>query len=304
MPRTAREKSHESIFHVMVRSISEVDLFKSDEDKIRYLQTVKTYQDKYNFKVYAYCLMDNHAHFIIDVNGADISRIMHGINQSHAQNFNKIHNRHGHLFQDRFKSKIVNKDEYILTLSGYIHRNAEDLPYVNKNIAEYKFSSLRVYLGLEGDRFEILEEDFIMSMFGNNSEISRENYLEFLNTCSDESIKLEVEFRSEKTEYRSERRILERDKSPEEVMEFLSEELKTSDAVLNMKYNREATHYKALCVLFMSSFCNMSQKEICYYMGNITQSRISTLCKLALKLIKTKYRDIMKKFIEKNYKNA
>ncbi|KRQ87409.1 Transposase IS200 like protein [Caloramator mitchellensis] len=304
MPRTAREKSYESIYHIMVRSISEVDLFKNDEDKVRYLQTVKNYQDKYNFKVYAYCLMDNHAHFIIDANGADISRIMHGINQSYAQNFNKIHNRHGHLFQDRFKSKIVDRDEYILTLSGYIHRNVEDLPYAKNNIKEYRFSSLRAYLGLEKDRFEILEEDFIMSMFGNNSQTSRENYLEFLNNCSDESIKLEVEFVGEKTEYRSERRILERDKSPEEVKEFLAEELQTAATVINLKYNRRATHFKALCVLFLSSFCNMSQKEICNYMGNITQSRISTLCKLALKLIKDDYQGIINKFIQEHYKCA
>lgn len=65
------------------------------------------YQENYGFKVYGFCLMDNHAHFIIDVNGADISNIMHSINFKYAQVYNRKHKRHGHLFQDRFKSKIV-----------------------------------------------------------------------------------------------------------------------------------------------------------------------------------------------------
>ncbi|EYE87421.1 hypothetical protein Q428_13335, partial [Fervidicella metallireducens AeB] len=107
MPRLARQKKEDAIFHVMARSISEVDLFKDDEDKLNYLALVKKYQKTYEFRVYGYCLMDNHLHLIIDANGADISRIMHSINFSYAQYFNHRHKRHGHLFQDRFKSKMV-----------------------------------------------------------------------------------------------------------------------------------------------------------------------------------------------------
>jgi REP element-mobilizing transposase RayT len=73
MPRMARLKDKESIYHVMVRSIKEVNLFESDDDKIRYLEIVKRYMEKYKFKVYAYCLMLNHGHLMIDANGADIS---------------------------------------------------------------------------------------------------------------------------------------------------------------------------------------------------------------------------------------
>ncbi|WDC83583.1 transposase [Caloramator sp. mosi_1] len=58
--------------------------------------------------------MDNHAHFIIDANGADISKIMHFINYKYAMWFNKRYSRHGHLFQDRFKSKIVKDERYLL----------------------------------------------------------------------------------------------------------------------------------------------------------------------------------------------
>ncbi len=84
---------------------------------------VKKYKDLYNFKIYGYCLMDNHSHLMIDANGADISKVMHGINFSYAMYFNRKYERDGHLFKDRFKSKIVNNDKYLKALSLYIHNN-------------------------------------------------------------------------------------------------------------------------------------------------------------------------------------
>jgi REP element-mobilizing transposase RayT len=104
----------------MVRSISDVPLFRDDNDKDKYLLFIQKYQKKLGFKVYAYCLMTTHGHLIIDANGADISKVMHGINQCYAQYFNFRHKRHGHVFQDRFKSKVVDSEEYLFTLSAYI----------------------------------------------------------------------------------------------------------------------------------------------------------------------------------------
>ncbi|MCX7950644.1 MAG: transposase, partial [Clostridiales bacterium] len=96
MPRVAREKSFDSIYHIMVRSIAEVDLYKDKKDKLIYLDYMKKAQEQFEFRVYAYCLMDNHAHFVIDANGADISKIMHFINYKYAMYFNRRHERHGH----------------------------------------------------------------------------------------------------------------------------------------------------------------------------------------------------------------
>ena len=84
MPRTARRKSCDSIYHIMVKSVGDSKLFKIDDDKEMYLGIIKKYQNIFNFKVYAYCLMDNHAHFMIDSNGSDISKFMQRINQSYA----------------------------------------------------------------------------------------------------------------------------------------------------------------------------------------------------------------------------
>jgi REP element-mobilizing transposase RayT len=68
MPRIARQKTDDAIFHVMSRSISELELFKDDSDKLKYLSIIKKYQKLYKFRVYGYCLMDSHVHLIIDAN--------------------------------------------------------------------------------------------------------------------------------------------------------------------------------------------------------------------------------------------
>ncbi|MBP1744207.1 MAG: transposase, partial [Firmicutes bacterium] len=69
MPRTARDKRPDAIYHIMSRSISELDLFRDEEDKARYMSIVRRYKKKYNIRIYAYCLMGNHSHLMIDANG-------------------------------------------------------------------------------------------------------------------------------------------------------------------------------------------------------------------------------------------
>ena len=80
MPRAARKKSDESMYHIMCRSISEVNLFQCDEDKDYYLSLLKRYIKKYHCRIYAYCLMGNHVHIYIDPCGFDISSFMRSLN--------------------------------------------------------------------------------------------------------------------------------------------------------------------------------------------------------------------------------
>ncbi|WP_243108607.1 transposase [Clostridium rectalis] len=93
--------------------------------------------------------MNNHAHFIIDSNGADISRIMHSLDFRYAINYNNKYHRHGHLFQDRFKSKIINNENYLIKASAYIHRNPVDIKKYANSPEKYNYSSLGVYLGIK-----------------------------------------------------------------------------------------------------------------------------------------------------------
>lgn len=297
MPRLPRQKSPDSIYHVMCRSISEVDLFKEDKDKEYYLSLLKGYQEVFAFKVYAYCLMDNHCHFIIDVNGADISRILHGLNHRYALHFNKKYGRHGHLFQDRFKSIIVDNDQYLITLSGYIHANPLSIEEYSGSVEEYKYSSLGIYLGIHEDKYELIDKTFIMSQFSNKGVNAHKLYLEFVKQCTDGNIKSDIEFKNEGTKYVSERKILPRDYSVEKIIKFIIERFKTCEENLRMKNSRKATKERAIFVLLMRCFCNYRHKDICSVIGNLTQSRVSKLCSMGMELVKGEYKGIVQEFI-------
>ena len=289
MPRMARQKREGAIYHIMARSISEVGLFKTDSDKKKYMDIIKEYQIVYSFKIYAYCLMDTHLHIIIDSNGADISKIMHCVNFKYAQYFNYRHQRHGHLFQDRFNSKIVGDSAYLKILSAYIHNNPTDISGYEKKPEKYLYSSLAIYLGLRKDPFEIVDEKFVLSLFGRNIETSRKRYSRLVYktklTNVDNLTKEDTEFENEKSEYRSERKILIRDFNIDKVIQFVIKRFKINKIMLCLKYQKKYRSVRAILVLLLRNLCNLSCKDICAILGNITASSVSKLCSLGVVLI-------------------
>ncbi|MBX4263691.1 transposase [Clostridium estertheticum] len=300
MSRTFRLKSDESIYHVMCKSITEVNLFKDTEDKKKYLSLIKKYKTLYNFKLYGYCLMDNHLHLIIDANGSDISKVMHGINFSYAMYFNKKHERGGHLFKDRFKSIIVANDRYLKTLSLYIHNNPTDILDYKNRPEKYAFSSLAIFIGKRRDYFKLVDYEFIISLFGESIKIARKNYYNLIFMCNEEKLKQEIEFEDEKSEYKNERITLVRNFKPDDVLEFIASKMNVSKIQLYMKYSRNLVIAKALTVVLMRSLCNFKSSDISRSLGNITQARISMLSTIGINLIGTnkKFENIIGDFIK------
>nr|WP_246578297.1 transposase [Clostridium frigoris] len=283
----------------MCKSISEVTLFKDDEDKKRYLLLIKKYKTLHNFKLYGYCLMDNHVHLMIDANGCDISKIMHGINFSYAMYFNRKYKREGHLFKDRFKSKIVYSDRYLRTLSLYMHNNPTDIVEYKDSPEKYTFSSLSIFLGKTPDSFHLVDYVFVMSLFGTNLKSARKNYYELLFKCNEEKLEQEMEFEDEKTDYNSERKILVRNFKSDDILEFIASEMNISKIHFHTKYSRNFVNAKALAVVLMRSLCNFNSKDISNTLGNITQARVSRLSTIGIDLIGTeeKYQNIIGDFI-------
>jgi putative transposase len=299
MPREARIKTNDSIFHIMCRSISEVDLFKNEDDKAKYMSLIKKYQKVYEFKVYGYCLMQNHVHLLIDVNGSDISQIMHSINFAYAQYFNGTHKRHGHLFQDRFRSKIITSDAYMFAASAYIHSNPMDIKEYKDCPEKFKFSSLSVYLGLRTDPYKLVSTGFVLGLFADNPALARERYKRFVYKCNYIKFSAEIEFEDQPTEYRSQRTILARNYSIEAIIDYIVAKMNISKIKLHMKNCRHAVEAKALLVLLMRGLCNHKCSDICRTLGNITQARVSRLCSIATELIdrEEKYKRIVEEFI-------
>jgi len=143
MPRTARFVIDNAYYHVITRGNQRQAVFTEEEDFLKYLELLSKYKKKYKFSLFGYCLMPNHVHLMIDPNGcANLAKVMQAINQSYARYFNYKYRKSGHLWQGRFKSMIINKDQYFLDCINYIECNP-----VRANIAkcplDYRWSSYK-----------------------------------------------------------------------------------------------------------------------------------------------------------------
>lgn len=133
MARKLREKSLSGIYHVCLRGVNKQRIFEWPEDYeamyriLNYAQTRDTEGvevEQPNFYLYAYCLMDNHVHLLIQPsNGLELGQVVKRINVAYAMHFNNHYERVGHLFQDRYKSEPVNDRDYFFELIRYIHNN-------------------------------------------------------------------------------------------------------------------------------------------------------------------------------------
>lgn len=223
MPRRGREKSPECMYHVMSRSISELNLYQSDEDKDYYLGLLQRYKEKYHCSIYSYILMDTHVHIYINTCGADISSFMHSLNTAYVRYYNTKYARHGHLFGDRFASFIVNNDTYSITLSAYINNNAKDLPDYSGKEELYPYSSYGIYTGYRDDPDEIVDTGYILKLFCEDKKAAREKYRAFTESMKGKDIIKEVDdniIRAyTENEYRSEKNFIVRNGNPDEILD-------------------------------------------------------------------------------------
>ncbi|WP_138207404.1 transposase [Haloimpatiens lingqiaonensis] len=300
MPRSYRIVAPNSVYHIMSRSLTEFPLFRDDQDKIKFLTLIKKYQMQYNFSVYAYCLMTTHFHLIISDPTTDLSSFMKNINQCYAQYYNKKYNRNGSVFRDRFKSIIVDNDNYLLTLSAYIHKNPSSIKKYKNCIEKYKFSSLSVYLGLNKDPFNILNESYVMSIFSKNIKKARENYIQFVYGCNEHSLMKAIEFQDSNSEYRSEKTTILKSYTPEDILNFITSYTKLRKWQILMKNKHNSSSNKALLIFLLRCLGHLTQKEICNFIGNITQSSVSQLCSLGTKLVleNNNYKNIVEDFLQ------
>jgi REP element-mobilizing transposase RayT len=145
MPRGAREKSSSGIYHIMLRGINKQVIFNDEEDFSRFIYYLGRYKKESDYKIYSYCLMNNHIHLILKVNSIDLESILKRIAGSYAQWYNRKYSRVGHLFQDRFKSKAIEDERYLFAAMRYIHMNPIK-DNISKSMENYVWSSYSDYL--------------------------------------------------------------------------------------------------------------------------------------------------------------
>ena len=113
MARKPRIEFEGGFYHVITRGNQKQKIFRDEQDFLKYLKFLSDYKERYGFSLYAYVLMQNHVHLLMQMGEIPLSKILQGINQRYTMHFNRRDRTVGHLFQGRYKSILCDKDEYL-----------------------------------------------------------------------------------------------------------------------------------------------------------------------------------------------
>ncbi|PIY33381.1 MAG: hypothetical protein COZ07_02320, partial [Candidatus Infernicultor aquiphilus] len=197
MARALRIKYKNALYHITSRGNERRNIFADDPDRDFFLQTLKESLNTYNVILYSYVLMSNHFHLLLETPLANLSEFMRQFNITYTSYYNRKYNRVGHLYQGRYKSILVQKDNYLHILSRYIHLNPvrvvkmENVPLSEKEkyLRHFKWSSLKGYINKNNPQ-SFVDYQTILLEYGGDNPKGRNNYWQALQ--SDISSKLEI----------------------------------------------------------------------------------------------------------------
>src|SRR5437879_2707797 len=177
MARKTRVEFDGALYHVIVRGNQRQKIFRGERDRLSYLERLEHYRKRYEFAVYAYVLMSNHVHLLLETGRVFLSKIMQGMQSSYTQLYNRRHGTVGHLFQGRYKAILCDRDQYLLELVRYIHLNPARLKNPEE-LATYRWSSHHGYLGENGP--VAVDTDLVLGQLGNSASQARKVYRKFI----------------------------------------------------------------------------------------------------------------------------
>lgn len=166
----------------MVQGINKEHIFNTDKNKEIYLNFINEINQQYEIFIIAYCIMTNHAHFLIKVDNIEqLSNFMHMLNTKYAIYYNKINDRVGYVFRDRFKLQEISSIEHFYSCVEYIHNNPVKAGMCNSQ-EKYKYSSF--YVLYNKNRIELYDK--INEIIKNNlSSRPVDDSIEFLEIKED-----------------------------------------------------------------------------------------------------------------------
>jgi len=179
MVRPLRLSFENAFYHITARGNRREKIFYSNRDKEVFLKKLKEMLIKYSMICQTYCLMDNHYHLFIKTTQPNLSQGIHYLNSSYTNWFRNKHQIIGPIFQGRFKSILVDADNYALVLSAYIHLNPLRAGIV-RQLEDYPWSSYLDYLNLRKSSISNIDPSFVLNLIDNNTFKSIKKYQEYV----------------------------------------------------------------------------------------------------------------------------
>ena len=141
MPRNSRDYIKSSFFHVMIQGIDKEKILKNDDEKSYFINTINELKNLIDINVIAYCIMDNHAHLLLNTDEIKkLSKFMQRLNTKYAIYYNKKYDRVGYVFRNRYRSEGIFSESQLYNCINYIYNNPIKAG-ICKKISDYKFSN-------------------------------------------------------------------------------------------------------------------------------------------------------------------
>ena len=180
MPRQARIDAPGAIHHIICRGLERKQIFMDDVDRNRFVARLSAVIQKTLTPCFAWTLIPNHFHLLLQTGASPIATVMEKLLTGYAGEFNRRHNRHGHLFQNRYKSILCQTDPYLLELVRYIHLNPIRASLVGslEELKTYSYCGHSVLMGASTACWQTTYE--VLSRFATDTATARAKYEAFV----------------------------------------------------------------------------------------------------------------------------
>ncbi len=187
MARQLRIQYPGAYYHVTSRGNERRDIYRDLADYGLFLNKLAESLDIFHVSLLAYVCMSNHFHLFLTTPDGNLSEFMRHFNISYTSAFNRRHNRSGHLYQGRYKSFLIDADNYLTAVSRYIHLNpvriqehsGKSMEEKIKLLAEYRYSSLAGYIRVKA-RVDFINYQKVLDGFGGDTPDGRKRYRQFV----------------------------------------------------------------------------------------------------------------------------
>ena len=175
MPRQARIDAPGALHHIIIRGIERTLIFTDERDRENFLERLSQLLTETQTPCYAWALMSNHAHLLLRTGSVAIAALMRRLLTGYAVSFNKRHRRHGHLFQNRYKSILCEEERYLRQLVAYIHLNPLRAG-VLEDVAALKAYPFTGHSALMGRGVRSWQDTaYVLALFGRSVSEARRN---------------------------------------------------------------------------------------------------------------------------------
>ena len=180
MPRKSRIDTPGALHHITARGIERSQIFADAADKSNFLDRLGGILSDTETRCYAWSLMPNHFHLLLRTGNIPIATVMRRLLTGHALWFNRRHKRHGHLFQNRYKSILCQENKYFLELVRYIHLNPLRARLIQnfQSLGKYAYSGHSVIMGYRHNDWQ--DTDSVLQLFGEKKSTARKNYRKYV----------------------------------------------------------------------------------------------------------------------------